>query len=231
MKTINVQWIDRLKRAVKFLGFAGMISSATVNSVVGLFFSLLLMVFTEWLINERAWLYVGRATCVLHEGRVLIGQTAEACYARRRDLPKGYKTFTITKKDREAVIELDLFVLNLVHGGTIIPLALKITCGVDMDPGPLSLYCEHFKERGETTRGHILAAVKVFQQEQHPISGVFGGHYSTTMGYGGWIELILKPRLRRFLEESLSLKGVIVKEIEVFQKKGGRCILQERKEG
>jgi hypothetical protein len=220
-----MQWF---RRGVGLSGIFGLFSGLFVGSAV-LVSCGVLSVLAFALIERRCWLYVGWDTYVLHNGKVLIGQVFAGRYVLKSSLPKGFKVYQLDNKDAEIEVEFDLFVPNLVHGGSVIPLVVGIVCMANTNPDSLGLYCENFKEQGRTMEQYVWQLMRAFQQEQPSINGVFGVLHSTTMGTTEWAEFTLKPSLREFLDKRLARVGVIMSVMEVMRGKGDRCILRKVK--
>lgn len=228
MRIAKLQDIDRLYRVIGFLGFIGALNGVVVNSLIGLLASC----FFWWAgrrLVEVQWQYAeGGGYVIDDETGNVVGQTTEECYINQKDLPKK---FEIVRYTGETVFDADLLVVNLVHGGFIIPLHIQVLCAPGVSPDAIRRYYRHSTRGEQTSVEYVEWAFQEFRDSQHPTTGVFGHHHSLRIGFPDWIEGMFKPRLQEFLIEACKDVGIEVKGVVVTPRERQRSIIMPQRRG
>lgn len=222
MRTASVSKIKRMKIIVSVVGVLGVIGGL-FGPVWVFFTSIVLWWIAASLVNKR-WEYAGDDTYIMDGSRVHL-HVEEACWVARKDLPKGFEIIRVCGQV-EGVF--DLFVVNLVHGGFIIPLEVAITLVVERSNEGVENYTRHFKWGSQLPSEYLHYCLKKFKKEQEDTTGVFGYVHALQAGFPEWIELVLKPSLEVFLAPELATHGLRVTDIEVIPKERQKSVVQLR---
>lgn len=218
----TIQWLYWLVLCLYVIGIYGVIWA---KSFVGAFSLTVLWMAANRLIR-RTWIDARAGEYVIHNG-VPIKRVMDACFIRRKDIPKGSIIAPINGK---ASIQGEWFVPSIAHNGFIISLTVKIGCEEGASLEEAGLCYRYFKNDPRKKEDYLFTLLQEFQGEQCTVTGVFGHIYGLLIGTDKWSEHVLQSELTLFLGSRLKQTGLHITTLSIVPRERGRSILRKGKE-